>query len=120
MAANFTRGRKGLETQRSLLDEEKLRVQEQMRDTAAGLLPLLLVEDQLGSIIQQANAESQSENNDLLHQTLLEQKEKLAKQLKKWKAEASLSNKISDYLNSEITHLNSSDRISVLPRLRSK
>lgn len=111
MAANFTRGRKGLETQRSLLDEEKLRVQEQMRDTAAGLLPLLLVEDQLGSIIQQANAESQSENNDLLHQTLLEQKEKLAKQLKKWKVEASLSNKISDYLNSEITHLNSSDRI---------
>ena len=107
----FYEGRKGLETQRSLLDEEKLRVQEQMRDTAAGLLPLLLVEDQLGSIIQQANAESQSENNDLLHQTLLEQKEKLAKQLKKWKAEAGLSNKISDYLNSEITQLNSSDRI---------
>jgi len=47
----------------------------------------------------------------LLQQTLLEQKEKLSKQLKEWKAEATLSNKISDYLNSEITQLNSSGKI---------
>ena len=104
-------GRKGLETQRTLLDEEKARVKEQMRDSAAGLLPLSLVNEQIVSIIEQANAESESENNDLLHQTLLDQKEKLTKQLKQWNADPKLSKQISNHLNGEITKLNSDDKI---------
>jgi DNA sulfur modification protein DndD len=105
-------GRKGLETKQMLLEEDKLRVKEQMCDSAAGLLPLLLLEEQIDSIAAQANAENESENNDLLHQTLLEQKEKLTKQLKQWKAEPKLSNKISNHLNGEITKLINSDDIT--------
>jgi DNA sulfur modification protein DndD len=105
-------GRKGLETKQMLLEEDKLRVKEQMCDSAAGLLPLLLLEEQIDSIAAQANAENGSENNDLLRQTLLEQKEKLTKQLKQWKADSELSKKISNHLNGEITKLINSDDIT--------
>jgi DNA sulfur modification protein DndD len=105
-------GRKGLETKQLLLEEDKLRVKAHMRDSAAGLLPLLLLEEQIDSITAQANTENKTEKNDLLHQTLLEQKKKLNKQLKKWEADSELSKKINDHLNGEIAKLTSSDDIA--------
>ena len=95
--------RKAIEAQKSVLEEEKARIGEQMREQATELLPLLILEKDIEGIKAQAEAENAAENNDLLHETLFEQKEKLSKQLKKWKAEPDLTKKVSDYLNSEIT-----------------
>ena len=104
--------RKAIEAQKSALKEEQARIGDQMRKQAAGLLPLLLVEEQLETITEQAEAENLAENNTLLHETLLEQKEKLSKQLKKWKAETELTKKISGHLNHEIIKLRQSNNMS--------
>lgn len=103
--------RKAIEAQKSVFEEEKARIGERMREQGAGLLPLLILKKDIERITAQAEVENAAENNDLLHETLLEQKEKLSKQLKRWKAEPDLTKKVSDYLNSEITKLRNNNDV---------
>ena len=103
--------RKAIEAQKSVLEKERARISEQMREQASGFLPLLILEKEIEKITAQAEAENAGENNDLLHEILLEQKEKLSRQLKKWNAEPDLTKKVSDYLNSEITKLQESSDV---------
>lgn len=103
------KNRKAIETQKSMLQEEIKRVEEHMRETAAGTLPLLLLKDEIEAVVTQADLENSAENNALLQDALQEQKQNLTKQLKKWKAESELTEKISNYLNNEITKLSNTD-----------
>jgi hypothetical protein len=64
-----------------------------MRLQAAGALPLLLVQDELNSILVQANLESNAEVNELLQVTLNKRDRKLLSVIKSWKADAELIKK---------------------------
>lgn len=102
--------RKAIEAQKSILQEELSRVKQQMREQAAGTLPLLLVQNLIEGVTVQAESENTAEHNEFLHETLLQQKNKLSKELKKWKADTAITKKVDDFLDTEITKLKSSDQ----------
>mgnify|MGYP005848067571 CR=1 FL=1 len=104
--------RKAIEAQKSVLQEEEKRVKQHMCEQAAGTLPLLLVQNLIEEVSNQAESENSAEHKDILHETLLQQKDKLSKELKKWKADADITKKVSDFLNFEITKLKRGDQIS--------
>lgn len=94
--------RKTLEAQKDILTDELRRIEGQMRQHAAGTLPLMLVQKELGAILKQAEAENEAETSELLQSTLNKRDRKLLQEIKKWKADADLLNKIETYLNSEL------------------
>lgn len=96
--------RKALEAQKDILRDELRRLEEQMRLQAAGTLPLLLVQDELDTILQQANLENNAEVSELLQSTLNKRDRKLLSAIKAWKADASLIKKIEAHLSEDLSN----------------
>ena len=94
--------RKALEAQKDILRDELKRIEDQMRQQAAGALPLLLVQKELGAILQQAEKESRAEVSELLQSTLNKRDRKLLQAIKSWKADPDILNKVKAHLTEDL------------------